>query len=171
MSKLDAAIEKHMNYIVFREHRPFSYRDFQTLEVDGKNKNMANGTFRNKISQLIKAGKVEREYISNLAFYTIKSVNFGRRKHNSARMMMTQPMTPNHMGVSSVTAVTDSSNAIINSTPNPPSICNIIQELPPNNNSVHDIHFKFHVQDIWTIISSSSSYLQSKLRLFYKAPS
>src|SRR5215208_5335559 len=132
MSKLDAAIEKHMNYIVFTQHRPFSYRDFQTLEGDGKNQNMANGTFRNKISQLIKAGKVEREYISGLAFYTLKGVHFGKGKHNSSRtMMMTQPMTPNHMEVSSVTAVTDSSNAITNPSPNPHStICNIIQNLP-----------------------------------------
>jgi hypothetical protein len=159
MSKLDAAMEKHMNYIVFTEHKPFSYRDFQTLEVDGKNQNIANGTFRNKISQLIKAGKVEREYISGLAFYTIKGAHFGRRKHNSARMVMTQPMTPNHMEVSSVTAVTDSaSSSIIDPNPNPHrTICNIIQELPLNNNAVHDIHLKFHVQDIWTIISSSSS--------------
>jgi hypothetical protein len=162
MSKLDAAIEKHMNYIVFTEHKPFSYRDFQTFELDGKKHNMANGTFRNKISQLIKAGKVEREYISGLAFYTIKGMNFGKRKHDSARtMMMTQPMTPNHMEVSSVTAVTDSSSSSVldpDTNPNPHrTICNIIQELPPNNNAVHDIHLKFHVPDIWTIISSSSS--------------
>jgi hypothetical protein len=129
---------------------------------------MANGTFRNKISQLIKAGKVEREYISGLAFYTIKGVNFGRRKHNSARMMtmMTQPMTPNHMGVSSVTTVTDSASSSIidpNSDPHR-TICNIIQELPSNNNSLHDIHLKFQVPDIWTIISTSSSPLSSKYK-------
>jgi hypothetical protein len=168
MSKLDAAMEKHMNYIVFTEHKPFSYRDFHTFEVDGKMHNMSNGTFRNKISQLIKAGKVEREYISGLAFYTIKSVNFGRRKHDSARMMMmTQPMTPNHMEVSSVTAVTDSaSSSIIDPDPNPnphSTTCNIIQELPPNNNSVHDIHLKFQVPDIWNILSSSQSSSSSSL--------
>jgi hypothetical protein len=91
-------------------------------------------------------------------------VHFGKGKHDSARMMMmTQPMTPNHMGVSSVTAVTDSSSSSIidpnpNSNPNlHRTICNIIQNLPPNNNSVHDIHLKFQVPDIWTIISSSSS--------------
>jgi hypothetical protein len=113
---------------------------------------------------LIKAGKVEREYISRLAFYTLKGVHFGKGKHDSARMMMmTQPMTPNHMGVSSVTAVTDSSsssNAIIDPNPDPNpnhTICNIIQNLPPNNNSVHDIHLKFQVPDIWTILSSSQS--------------
>jgi hypothetical protein len=110
---------------------------------------------------LIKAGKVEREYISGLAFYTIKGVNFGRRKHMPARMMtmMTQPMTPNHMEVSSVTTVTDSAaSSIIEPNPNlHHTICNIIQNLSPNNNSVHDTHLKFHVQDIWTIISSSSS--------------
>ncbi len=162
MSKLDDAMMQHMRYIVFTKKRPFSYRDFQTLEVDGKNQNMANGTFRNKISQLIKAGKVEREYISRLAFYTLKGVHFGKGKHDSARMMMmTQPMTPNHMEVSSVTAVTDSASSSVidpDTNPNPHrTICNIIQNLHPNNNSVHDIHLKFHVQDIWNILSSSQS--------------
>jgi hypothetical protein len=106
---------------------------------------MEHGTFRNKISKLKKINQVELAYNSALAFYTLKGVKFAK------------PMTPNHMGVvSSVTAVT----GVINSTP--PSIYNIIQKLPPNNNSLHDIHLKFQVPDIWTIVSSSSSSLSSK---------
>ena len=99
-SKLDDAIENHMNYIVHTEYRPFCYYDFLSFEVDGKKYRMTHGTFRNKVSRLIKAGKVELEYYSRLAFYTIKGVHFGRRKHNPARMMMMtqQPMTPYHMG-------------------------------------------------------------------------
>jgi hypothetical protein len=167
MSKLDAAIEKHMNYIVFTEHKPFSYRDFQTLEVDGKNKNMANGTFRNKISQLIKAGKVEREYISGLAFYTIKGAHFGKGKHNSSRMMMmTQPMTPNHMGVYSChcchyhhqhgsghdKAVPAHATTIAT---RHHILDSLIQDLPLDKRSLHDIRLRFEIPDIHTILSSS----------------
>jgi hypothetical protein len=36
MSELEDAMEEHMAYIVFKEHRPFSYRDFLHFEVDGK---------------------------------------------------------------------------------------------------------------------------------------
>ena len=89
-------------------------------------------------------------------------MNFGKGKHNSSARMMTQPMTPNHMGVSSITGVTDSaaSSVIVpNTNPNLDStISNIIQNLPPNyNNSLHDIHLKFQVPDIWTVISTSPS--------------
>jgi hypothetical protein len=109
---------------------------------------MEHGTFRNKISKLKKINQVELAYNSALAFYTLKGVKFAK------------PMTPNHMGVvSSVTAVT----GVINSSSAPPSICNIIKELPPNNNSLHDIHLKFQVPDIWNIISSSSSSSSSSL--------
>jgi hypothetical protein len=164
MSKLDDAMMQHMKYIVFTEKRPFSYLDFRRFEVDGKEYEMTHGTFRNNISKLKKEGKVELEYKSAIAFYTIKGVNFGKGKHNSSARMMTQPMTPNHMGVSSVTGITDSadsSSSVIDPNPNPnldSTICNIIQNLPPNNNnnSLHDIHLKFQVPDIWTIISTSS---------------
>ena len=46
---------KHISHIVPEDHRPFSYRDFLRFEVDGKEYRMQHGTFRNKISQLIRA--------------------------------------------------------------------------------------------------------------------
>ena len=67
---------------MFKEHRPFTYRDFLHFEVEAK-----DGTFRNKVSRLIKAGEVEVSYNSSLAFYTLKGVKFTKR------------MTGNHMGM------------------------------------------------------------------------
>src|SRR5215212_6438315 len=95
LSELDDAIEKRINYIVYTEHRPFSYRDFLSFEIDGKEYGMKHGTFRNKVSELMKDGKVEQEYNCGLAFYTIKGVNLGKRKTNA--VMQQQPMTPYHM--------------------------------------------------------------------------
>jgi abortive infection bacteriophage resistance protein len=56
MSKLDDAMRKHINYLVFEECRPFSFCDFSTFKVDGKEYTMSHGTFRNKVSKMIKAG-------------------------------------------------------------------------------------------------------------------
>jgi hypothetical protein len=56
---------------------------------------------------------------------------------------------PNHMGVSPVTGVTNTEDK----TKLP--IYKEIQKLPPEKRALHDIHLKFQVPDIWTIISSS----------------
>jgi hypothetical protein len=44
------------------------------FEVDGIKFKISAGTFRNKISSLLKAGKIEVVYYSPQAFYTIKGV-------------------------------------------------------------------------------------------------
>ena len=49
MTELDDAIEEHMAYLVLVEHKPFSYKDFLSFEVNGKAYKMSHGTFRNKI--------------------------------------------------------------------------------------------------------------------------
>jgi hypothetical protein len=36
-----------------------------------------------------------------------------------------------------------------------PPICNIIENLPLDKNSLHDIHMRFEVPNIWTILSLS----------------
>jgi abortive infection bacteriophage resistance protein len=53
MTQLDDAMKEHMAYLVFREHKPFCYKDFQYFEVNGKAYNMSHGTFRNKIGKMI----------------------------------------------------------------------------------------------------------------------
>jgi hypothetical protein len=127
MSELDDAMKEHIAYIVFQEHRPFSYRDFLHFEVEGKEYGMAHGTFRNKISRLIKVGEVEISYNSCLVFYTLKGTKFGKS------------MTSNHMGVSH----------------NP--IVKLIQNLPFDKNALHDIHLRFQVKGCWSLLSASST--------------
>jgi hypothetical protein len=50
-----------------------------------------------------------------------------------------------------------------------PPICNIIENLPLDKKSLHDIHMRFEVPDIWSILSSllnvSDSQQQRLLRL------
>ena len=134
MSTLDEAMLKHMKFIVITEHRPFSFKDFETFEVDGKDYGMKHGTFRNKVSKYINQEIVEVVYNSHISFYTLKGQNFGT---NSS-------VTDNHMGSSSVTSVTE--------------LVELVEELPLDNKSIHDIHMKFCVPDIWQIIASNPKY-------------
>jgi hypothetical protein len=60
--KLDYAMKVHMQRIVRVEKRPFCYHDFLNFEVNGKKYSMTHGTFRNKISQLVKNGYAQLEY-------------------------------------------------------------------------------------------------------------
>lgn len=53
-TKLDYAMNVHINRLVRVKRRPFCFRDFLDFEIDGKHYSMAHGTFRNKISKLIK---------------------------------------------------------------------------------------------------------------------
>ena len=162
MSELDNALMRHMIYLVFIEKRPFCYRDFLKFEIDGKAYRMKHGTFRNHISKLMKAAKVEREYHSGLCFYTIRGVNFGRRKSKPAvETMMMQPMTSNHTEVSHCHChchhhpnKENVTNDIV--TYSTPPIYDIIENLPLDKNCLHDIHMRFEVPNIWTILLSYS---------------
>jgi hypothetical protein len=93
MSKLDNTMMQHMNCLVLFEKRPFSYHDFLSFEINEKEYTRKHGTFRTKVSQLIKAGKVDLEYLSTLAFYNFKGVNFGKIKNTPIMKTM---MTPVH---------------------------------------------------------------------------
>jgi hypothetical protein len=137
---------KHMTNIVKNEHRPFSHLDFTSNYLKDQSYYMKRGTFRNKISKFTMMDLVEFEYNSGLAFYSLKGVHFGKRK------VMTHLMTSNHMGVISVINV-------INNTPFYKSIL----RLPPEKRALHDIHLKFQVPDIWTIISSTSKYTPNQV--------
>ena len=81
------------------------------------------GHSETKLSRLVRDGVLELEYKSDLAFYTLKRVNFGKTTN-----MITAPMTPNHMGVRSV--IEPNSVVIGNSYSSHP-ICDIIQDIPP----------------------------------------
>ena len=120
---------KYISHIVLEDHRPFSYQDFRQFEVDGKEYRMQHGTFRNKISQLIRAEKVVLSYNAGIAFYTLKGIIFGKPKIT---------MTPDRTGV-----LQD-------------PILKLIQNLPLDKRALHDIRFKFQVHGMWSILSTTS---------------
>jgi hypothetical protein len=138
---------KYMKYIVEIENRPFSYMDFKAFEVDNQSFHIAHGTCRNKFSELVKAGIIEIEYNSKVAFYTLKGHHFG----NSNKM------TRNHMDPSSVTNVTNVTN-ISNNMNSMSELFNYIHSIPIENAAVHDIHYKFVVPDIYKVVSAHPIY-------------
>jgi hypothetical protein len=152
MTELDDAMQEHMAYLVFVEHTTFSYLDFLSFEVNGVEYKMSHGTFRNKISKLISIDKVELVCNSGLGFYSLKGIQVQKKKL----------MTPNHMGVYSChcchyhqqenNRADDVDTAIASSLP---SIYSLIQDLPLDKNSLHDIRLRFEIPDIYTIFSSS----------------
>lgn len=141
MSELDDAMRKHINYLVFEEHRPFSFYDFSTFKVDGREYGMSHGTFRNKVSEMMKAGEIEVAYYSPQGFYTLKGVSFAK------------PMTGNHTGVPS--PLFQQQQPHIKNDP----VYRLIQNLPLGKRALHDIHLRFEVKGIWSLISTDNSAL------------
>ena len=131
-----------MAYNVQVEHRPFSYLDFETFEVDGRNYSVSHGTCRNKFSKFIKMGLIQLEYNSKISFYTLKGYHFRKG------CMMTR----NIVGISSVIPVTGVIGIGMQ------DLFDYLQTVPSNQKSVHDIHFKFKVLDIYRIFSSNPNY-------------
>jgi hypothetical protein len=137
MSDLDSALWKRMT-LVQKENRPFSYLDFvPNFELDGQSYSIAYGTFRNKISDMLKAGKIQVVRYSPQAFYTLKGQEF------------TDPMTGYHTGVQSPLYYRHLSND---------PVYRIIQNLPLGQRALHDIRLRFEAKGIWSIISSNSKY-------------
>jgi hypothetical protein len=101
---------------------------------------MSHGTFRNKISAMLKTGEIEVAYYSTQAFYTLKGVNFAKT------------MTPGHTGVALPTHLQLQQHMRQNRAN---SIYRIIQNLPFDKAAVHDIRLKFKVERIWSVLSSN----------------
>lgn len=133
MSELDKAILKHISHIVLEEHRLFSYQDFLRFIVDEKEYHIVHGTFRNKISKLMKDGRVEMVYNSGIAFYTLKGITTPK------------PMTPDHTGVPS--SIIDDS--ILKQTP----IYKWIKNRTFDKQALHNIRLTFEASRIWGIFS------------------
>jgi hypothetical protein len=132
MTELDNAMDSRIEYLVLKGQRNFSFVDFRRFEVDGKEYRMQPGTFRNNISERRKAGKVELDYKGDTAFYTLPGHKFGK------------PMTPDHMGVDSLTPVG-------RQTP----IYRWIKNMPIEKQSLHNIRLTFEAtREIWTAFST-----------------
>lgn len=132
LSDLDAAMSSRMAYIVIMEKRPFSYHDFLVFEESGKTYKVSHGTYRNKISALIKTGEVIRLYNSGIGFYSLPGFNFLKL------------VTPDH--------------ALVHNDP----LYKLIQNLPVGKQSIHDIRLKFKIPDIWKIVSVNPNFTKAK---------
>ncbi len=131
MNELDQALIERMTNIVLTEQRPFSFIDFLPhFEVNGREYSIDYGTLRNKFSQIRKNGKIELDYRSKQAFYTIKGHRFGKQK----------PMTISPLGVQASDPITK-----------------LISRLPFGKNALHDIHLRFQAKGIWALLSTNSA--------------
>ena len=131
MSEVDNAMLQRMFHIVCDEHKSFCYLDFLDL--------MKPTTYRNKICKLKKDGIVELDYISGVAFHTLKGYRSGK------------PVTPNHIGVSSSNS--DSLPLSITVGHNDP-VYQMIKNLPMDRQAIHDIRAKFQVPNIYDAFSN-----------------
>ncbi|MGH7557689.1 MAG: hypothetical protein ACREMD_07925, partial [Gemmatimonadota bacterium] len=139
MSDLMDAMITHIHYLVHDERRPISYLDFTKFEVDGHEYKMAHGTFRNNVSRLMKEGLIEVSFKSNITFYTLRGVKFGKANKMA--------MTGNHTGVPRPLLPT----ALSTYSSNP--LYRIVRDLPLDRSSVHDIRLKFTSPQIYAITS------------------
>ena len=139
MTILDNAMRKHIAYLVLTEKRPFSFIDFLTFEVDQQHYNMSHGTFRNKISAMLKREEVEVAYYSKQAFYTIKGVGFAKT------------MTLDHTGgtLSSSSICSPQQLRCIKNHP----VYRVIQNIPFGKSALHDIRLRTTVHGIWSLLS------------------
>src|SRR5690242_18597851 len=97
---------------------------------------MTHGTFRNKVRVLIKNGLVQLLYYSGAAFYSLNGVNFSKPR---------AAMTSNHTVVSQLSSV---------------SSVSFIDTLPADKHALHDIRFRFKVDNIWTVITTNHPELR-----------
>ena len=97
---------------------------------------MTHGTFRNKISQYVRNSYAQLEYISGPAFYSLEGYHFTKAK---------QGVTDNHTVVPNLSSV---------------SSVSFIDTLPADKHALHDIRFRFKVDNIWTIVSTNYPELE-----------
>jgi hypothetical protein len=131
--KLIGAMKLKMKEIILLEHRPFSFADFREFEIGGEKYQMKDGTFRNNISKLRKAGEVELAFRSRPAFYTLPGKKFSKT------------MTLDRMGVPD--GVIDQST--LESMP----IYKWLKNQPTEKQSLHNIRLRFESPGLWHVFS------------------
>jgi hypothetical protein len=129
-------MKKRISHLVLVEKRSFCFLDFLDFEVDGEHYSMAHGTFRNKISKLVRNGIVKLQFYSGPAFYSLPGHNFTKRKI----------MTGDHAVVTSMSSM---------------SSVSFIDNLPFNKHALHNIRLKFVVEGIWSTISANHLLLRT----------
>jgi hypothetical protein len=137
---LSDIVMQRIKEIVLNEHKPVSLLDFlPSFEIEGKEYSMNYGTLRNILSSLRRTRQIQIAFKSKQTFYTLPGITFGRSKM----------MTRYHTGVSS------------SSSSDNDSLYRRIQDLPLGKNALHDIHLRFNVKDIWSVLSMLSFKINS----------
>lgn len=143
MNKLRSALWKRIEEIVEFEKRPFCFSDFvPRFKVDGKEFPIAYGSFRNEVSKMFKANKIQVVYYSPQAFYTI------REKESS------DVVTGIHTGV-----MPFNDRQRYRHLSNDP-VYRVIQNIPFGRRALHDIRLKFEVKGIWSKLSLDYDKIQ-----------
>jgi hypothetical protein len=140
LSNLSDIVMQRIKEIVSNEHRPVCFLDFlSSFQIEGKQYHIKHGTLRNILSSLRRTQQIQIAFKTKQTFYTLPGITFGRSKM----------MTPYHTGVpySSSSAATDND-----------SLYRLIQDLPIGKNALHDIHLRFNVGGIWSLLSATGSF-------------
>jgi hypothetical protein len=133
---LSDRVMQRIKEIVSNEHRPVSLMDFlPSFEVEGKMYNMKYGSLRNILSTLRRTRQIRVAFKTKQTFYTLPGITFGKSKM----------MTPYQAGVASSSSLDND------------SIYRLIQNLPMGRNALHDIHLRFNVEGIWSLLSTTGS--------------
>jgi hypothetical protein len=88
----ETIIFERMKEIVYKENRPFSYKDFESFSINGQNFKFSHGHIRNIFCELKKKGLIELYNRSPQAFYTIRGVRFNNSV-TPTYMTATPPLT------------------------------------------------------------------------------
>lgn len=135
---------KHIENIVNKEYRPFSFKDLLHFEVDVERYNPDYGTIRNKLSKFSQEGKIELCYIDTIAFYSLPGKKFGKDKL----------MTGDTTGIIHYNTNKHESYKAIRKHP----LYNIIKDIVFGKKSLHDIHLSFPSKGLWKYLSAIDYY-------------
>ena len=149
MTDLDIALWNRMVEIVQTEKRPFSHIDFVPhFRVFGQDWCIGNGTFRNKVSSLLRQGMIYVVYYSPQAFYTLKGIQLHQPivttvDHTWGKHPLLSILQQQLVGEQQPQ---NNNRRIVNH-----PIYRVIQNLPFDRNALHDIRLRLRVDGIWNI--------------------
>ncbi|MGH9990568.1 MAG: hypothetical protein ACREAS_09040 [Nitrososphaera sp.] len=160
ISRFDA-MRKRMREIVVLEGRPFSFVDFRSFEVDGKQYELKHGVIRNYLSKLTKSGEITFSFNTGAAYYTLPGKNFTK-----------QNMTATHVEGTSYSFPLILQQLPIKNTP----IYRWLKNRRFEKQALHDIRLTFGANGIWTalrtiypnLINSNNQDLQLPSLTFFE---
>ena len=154
MTDLDIALWNRMVEIVQTEKRTFSHIDFVPhFRVFGQDWCIGNGTFRNKVSSLLRQGMIYVDYYSPQAFYSLKGIRFQQPiittlDHTGVKDPLLSLLEQQLVGEQQPQ---NNNRRIVNH-----PIYRVIQNLPFDRDALHDIRLRVRVDGIWNVFSIRS---------------